>query len=153
MSNQEWVTEVTGGASLRDIGERIGVHHVTVSRRITEGRAETCVAIARAYDADPIKGLVAWGVITSGEASSGDADLALRGATDLQIAEEMVRRIKAGEATSFAYEPIEGLPIGRDRPAPRTDDEVLAQVTAEDLALAAGNVGADDDNADDHLDP
>lgn len=90
MTNQEWVREHTNGASLRALGERLNLNHVTVSRRIIEGDANTCIALARAYGQDPVEWLAGWGILTADEVAAGTVAEALRSATDLQLAEQLV---------------------------------------------------------------
>ncbi|WP_147283458.1 hypothetical protein [Rhodococcus sp. AG1013] len=93
---QAWVDAVSDGASLRALASVLEINHVTVRRRIEGKDASLAVDIARHYGADPIEGLIAFGVITGDEAKRGGVQFALTEASDLQLAEEMVRRIKAG---------------------------------------------------------
>ncbi|WP_336819788.1 hypothetical protein [Gordonia sp. MMO-8] len=109
MTNQEWVREHTNGASLRALGERLNLNHVTVSRRIIEGDANTCIALARAYGQDPVEWLAGWGILTADEVAAGTVAEALRSATDLQLAEQLVARIKAGDASPIVNDPIDNV--------------------------------------------
>ncbi|QDQ97948.1 hypothetical protein [Tomitella fengzijianii] len=145
MGNQQWVDEVTGGASLRAIGDRIGKNHVTVGRRIADGQPDICIAIARAYDADPIAGLVVWGVLSDGEVRAHVGTVALSDATDLELAEELVRRIKTGEHEGLTA-PIDNIVDIGER-APR--DHSL--VESDDLAVAFN--GEVDETTEDDFTP
>lgn len=62
----EWVQEVTGGASARQIAARTHRSHTTVSRWIRDGGAPADVVlnIAKAFGGDPIQGLLAAGLLT-----------------------------------------------------------------------------------------
>lgn len=108
MTNQRLVREATG-ASLRALGERLGLNHVTVGRRIDDGDANTCIAIARAYGQDPVEWLVSWGILTADEVKGASIDEALRDATQLQLAEALVGQIKASAVDPLVEAPLDNV--------------------------------------------
>lgn len=90
-----WVDRTTGGESLRQIARNIGVSHPTLSRQLTAAALDpyAVVAIARVYDADPLDGLVALGLITRREVRQGLRGLTLENASDQQLMDEVLRRL------------------------------------------------------------
>lgn len=57
----EWFRSTTGGDTQAQIAQRLGVSRATVARRFRRGVLDpnTVLAVARAYHADPIQGLLA----------------------------------------------------------------------------------------------
>lgn len=64
-----WVRDVTGGASARQIALRIHRGHTSMQRWLRTGDppAEVVIDVARAYQADPIAGLLAAGCLSKDE--------------------------------------------------------------------------------------
>lgn len=94
-----WVDHVTNGASARAIAAAIGGSNTTVARWSREENvpAEGAVAVARAYGADPIEALCAAGYLTDDDLVGAEVVGGLRGATTLQLVEELLRRTLIGE--------------------------------------------------------
>lgn len=94
---RDYVEQVTGGASLRSIAAATGYEPSTLSRQFVRKSVpvETVIAIARAYHGDILLGLVVGGFITEDEAAGFTGRGSLAEATDLQIAQETLRRMRA----------------------------------------------------------
>lgn len=65
----KWMLLITNGASANEISAKTGVSSSTIWRHKKDMSftAEEVIAIARAYHADPIAGLVAFGYLTEQE--------------------------------------------------------------------------------------
>lgn len=94
---REYVEQVTGGASLRSVAARTSIEPSTLSRQFARESVpvETVVAIARAYRGDLLLGLVIGGFITQDEAAEFTSRGSLADATDLQLAQETLQRMRA----------------------------------------------------------
>jgi len=89
---------IPAGSSVRAVAAATGADNKSAGRWLDSPRADWVIALARAYDADPIAGLVAAGFLTDADVRHTDVAAALRTATDLELAEEIYRRAAAGEA-------------------------------------------------------
>lgn len=106
---QQFLAASSNGASFREMGRASGINHSTIRRQLTgEGdlTAPVVVAIARAYEADVIAALVASGFVTESEAKGYAAGSKLKDASDVQLAQEILRRASTGEATGILTEPM-----------------------------------------------
>lgn len=94
---EAYLTRITHGASRRAIADAAGLEPSTLTRQLQRGRVpiETTVAIARAFRADLMEAFVEAGYITPSEATGLASRNALSAATDLQLAEEILRRVQA----------------------------------------------------------
>lgn len=91
-----WVAEVTGGASARAIGKRIGRSHTTVSRWLRDGgSAEAVIEIATGYEAPIVRALVDTGWISSEDADRAFAADSLRRVPNVVLTAEVHRRAVA----------------------------------------------------------
>ena len=90
---RDWLAEVTNGASLRSIADRVGEYNVTFTRRIDAGDAPTITAVAREYGVNPIPGLIAAGIITETDLDAYVHEVGIDAYSDLKLAEEIVERI------------------------------------------------------------
>ena len=95
---QEWVNEITGGASLRELGDKLHGNHVTIGRRIAAGDPQTAVDIARAYGANPLEPLVEIGFIRQDELYGFARGIALDEASELELAHAIVRKLEQAQA-------------------------------------------------------
>jgi len=105
-----YFAELTNSASFRQMGTHSGINHSTIRRQLIgegEPTAQLVVGLARAYNGNVLDALVAAGFITEEEAGSPNLAAALRDATDLELAQEIVNRSAAGSATKTLTEPIE----------------------------------------------
>ncbi|MGV0868742.1 hypothetical protein [Corynebacterium kalidii] len=74
-THREWLNEVTGGESLRQVDARTKLNYSTLSRQLREGRpltADQVLIVARAYNAEPIQALRDTGYL---EPHEGDPQL------------------------------------------------------------------------------
>ncbi|ROR94021.1 hypothetical protein EDD28_2451 [Salana multivorans] len=97
-TTEAWIIRVTDGDSLRQVALNSRIAVPTLTDQVRNGRVQpaTVVAIARAYGASPLSGLVALGLITDEEAEAGDLESALRRITDKALTDEILRRIEEG---------------------------------------------------------
>lgn len=91
---KEWVSKVTSHASTREIGRRIDMNHVTVSRHINSASVQFCIDLANAYDTNPIPGLLAAGAITEHQIDEYSRSHDLSDYSDLELAQEIVNRLQ-----------------------------------------------------------
>ncbi|MBF4628932.1 helix-turn-helix domain-containing protein [Curtobacterium flaccumfaciens] len=152
---QSYLREISTNQS--EIARATGVHSGTVSRWLagsSRPSATQVIAVARAYDRSPVLALVAADYLTREEVE-GEVRLtpgmSLAAFTELEIAEELVRRIEAGQTTA-----VSDSPLTVDHPAwanvgGAADDDAKAQLR-ENLSLrltlvpADGGIRVRDDN-------
>lgn len=128
-----------------EIARAAGVSTATVSRwfsRSTQPLAPQVIAVARAYGESPVVALVAAGYLTREEIEHEvklTPGMSLGEFSELEIAQELVRRIEAGETTEVSETPLEV-----DHPAwlrdARFPDPDAADVSAS-VSYWAGNDG------------
>lgn len=118
MSNaQTWYRSVVGDDAENAVAQRSGVRQTTLNRQLRQDTlsAESAVKIARAYGADLLEALVAVGLIKAPEAveirANVDIDriLAAEGlarATDVELAQEILRRARSEAPSSALKRPI-----------------------------------------------
>lgn len=152
MSDQvdDFFKAISGGASYRKMGSDSGIGYSTVRRQLTgEGdlTAGVVVALARAYGANVIEALKVAGFITAAEAGRPSLTDALRNATDVELAEEILRRALAGEATEALTGPIAPVIVGSFG---HTDDPVIPENAEEVWGSAAYSDTDDDPDPEDH---
>lgn len=114
MNNTDWPTylaEITTNQS--EIARTADISTGTVSRwfsRSSRPDAAQVIAVARAYNRSPLVALVAAGYLTRAEVEGEvqlTAGMTLAEFTELEIAQELVRRIEAGESTDVSDAPLE----------------------------------------------
>jgi hypothetical protein len=100
---EAYLSRITNGASRRAVADAAGIEPSTLTRQLQRGRVpvETTVAICRAFHADLLEAFVEAGYITSLEATGLTGRGALDAATDLQLAEEILRRVQAASSTDL----------------------------------------------------
>lgn len=95
----EWMLLTTNGASVNEISAKTGVSLSTIWRHKKDMSftAEEVIAIARAYHANPLAGLVAFGYLTEQEAGMPvDVEQsALEAASAKNLLEELTRRLES----------------------------------------------------------
>lgn len=105
----------TDGAAGARIAERTGIPESTISRWLSEKaepRPRQVVTVTRAYGANPIEGLIAAGYLTEDEIEAPQPRrLQIRDFTDIELAEETLRRIREGNA------PVLEAPYDENHPA------------------------------------
>lgn len=106
---QDFLASASGNASYREMGRVSGINHSTIRRQLTgEGEltAPVVVQLARAYSVNAVSALVAAGFITEDDASGFAIAAKLSGASDLELAHEILRRAMAGDASAALTGPI-----------------------------------------------
>lgn len=98
MDTVQWFKTTTGGDSVNAAAKASGLNQPTLARQINGGALspESIVAIARAYNADAIEGLIISGLITEADVSRHGAQTLLESITDRMIANEVWRRMADG---------------------------------------------------------
>lgn len=99
MDKAQWLNSATHNASAEGISETAKIPRATVFRRKRDMSftAEEVIAIARAYHANPLTGLVAFGYLTEQEAGMPvDVEQsALEAASAKNLLEELTRRLES----------------------------------------------------------
>ena len=94
-----WVREVTAGASARSIGKTVNRSHTAISRwlKAEEMPCEVVLEIARVYQADPIRGLIAAGYVTTDDLLAGGSRNLLSYVPSSMLIQELAHRSKSYE--------------------------------------------------------
>lgn len=99
MDKTQWLNNATHNASAEGISETAKIPRATVFRRKRDMSftAEEVIAIARAYHANPLTGLVAFGYLTEQEAGMPvDVEQSsLEAASAKTLLEELTRRLES----------------------------------------------------------
>ncbi len=94
----EYLKHLTDDASYRAIAERAQLEPSKLTRQLKgELKVQTVVAVTRAYGGNLLRAFVAAGFITEDEATSMAALSGIEKATDRELAEEILRRVRANE--------------------------------------------------------
>lgn len=110
MDTREWLNNVTNGDSLRTIEKKTGVSYGTInSQRTTGVSAENVIAVARGYGIPPVSALVVTEFLTPAEVDKGDPKAAIRNATEEDLAEEVLRRMKLPGTHAAFTTPVDEL--------------------------------------------
>ncbi|QOH55217.1 helix-turn-helix domain-containing protein [Rhodococcus rhodochrous] len=146
-SADQWVRQTVGDASLRKVAAEAGISQATLARQIREGTltAESVVKIARAYGVSVADGLQAIGVLTEEDVLPISVEKALQEATDEQLADEVLRRMKAGN--EIYDRPLSEVGMVRTL-KPRVPDVDLADLEGLDYV---SNKDDNSDPEDDHV--
>lgn len=127
----QWVRDVTNGDSGRKIAKRSGIHPATLNRQLAENALtpEHVVRIARGYGASAVEGLLALGVLTHDDLTAASAAASLAAATDEQLMDEVLRRMKAGQAD---YDkPLSEIEMDLSFPHPPSETYMVTHTTRE----------------------
>lgn len=90
---EDWVRKATGGATSRQVGQRIGHSHTTALKWMRDGASpEAVIALAVAYNADVIGALVAAGWLPAEDVANLNFDAALRRLSSVKLTAEIHRR-------------------------------------------------------------
>jgi transposase-like protein len=91
----DWLAVATNGASHRAIARALDLQSGALSRWIRTETipAQVIIDIARHYRANPIEALCVAGFLTQDEVSHAAADVEIKSATDLNLVDELHRRI------------------------------------------------------------
>lgn len=98
---QKWLDETINGASDREVALAVGeiFSNGSLSRWRREDATpspEALIAIARAYDANPIDALASAGYLDDADIQSADLIAAIKSANSQQLIEEIFRRSLMG---------------------------------------------------------
>lgn len=108
------ISDVTGGASLRDLGAVIGASKDKVSRELANNTLspDDIVAIAKHWNRSPVRVLIEAGRLERSDVIWEAGAIALSHATDEDLAEEVLARMTRGRAANNIFAaPIE-MPFG-----------------------------------------
>ncbi|WP_455005623.1 hypothetical protein [Corynebacterium propinquum] len=96
MEQIEWFKRVTRGDSAREIARRAGLNNRTVARQISneEFSTDIIIKVAEAYDESPVVALVDLGFMSSRWISEPGVLTALTRASDEQLTDELLRRLR-----------------------------------------------------------
>ena len=96
-----WYRAATRGDSVNAVAKRAGLVQTTLAAQVRRGELtpQSAVAIARAYEDDPLAALVAIGFLSDEEAAAHARGAALGDATDEELAREVWRRMASGAAS------------------------------------------------------
>lgn len=98
---------VTGERSVRAIAIQAGFDPSTLTRQVKSGiKAESVIDIARAYRLPVVSSLVRFGFLEESEAVEAAAEIALDSATDEQLAQEILDRVRRKQASPSLTEPV-----------------------------------------------
>lgn len=92
---EKWIMQVTNDASWRAIAETLGTTHSTIRRRLHSDPANVVLEVARMYDANPVYGLLCAECITRYDLREYHKVADLSEFDDLELANEIVRRLQA----------------------------------------------------------
>lgn len=98
MTTIEWFKRVTAGDSVNAAANAANLNQPTLSRQVHAGALspESIVAIARAYDADPIEGLIISGLVTEDDVRKHGAEVLIEHLSDRLLADEVWNRMQDG---------------------------------------------------------
>lgn len=147
-----WYRHVTGTDSVNAVAKRAGLVQTTLAAQVRKGELtpQSAVAIARAYQSDPLHALVAIGLVAADEVDAYARRVALGDVSDEELAREVWVRMSSGAASA---------PLTAPEPAPEEAPErpmSMQELKQQRLLEAAMpvDIAADDrpwagDDADD----
>lgn len=99
--NLSWYRAVTQEDSVNAVAKRAGLVQTTLAAQVRKGELtpQSVVAIARAYQSDPLSALVAVGFLTDEEVATYAHRAALGDASDEDLAREVWLRMSSGSAS------------------------------------------------------
>lgn len=105
MKPSEWLTSTTG-QSLAEIANETGISRRTLYSQAEKERfsVDNLRTISRHYDFSVVEAMLAMRLISAQEAKIDEVGAALRQATDEQLTDEILRRLKGG-STAFDTSP------------------------------------------------
>lgn len=111
MELSQWLATITGSATAQEIAAAGNLPKRTVQHQISTGRMslENKVLIGVAYGHHPLRTLIEWDIINPEWERIPDIDAALRLATEDQLADEVLRRMKIGVDSDALTTPVDDL--------------------------------------------
>lgn len=121
MEHNAWFEKVTQD-SVRKAAKYVGLTHRTLAYQLEKGSLspENVIAIAIAYGHHPVGALVDTGYLDEKWAQQIDPAHTLRMATEDQLADEVLRRMKLGQAHGALDTPIDELTERRSKKSNKT---------------------------------
>lgn len=111
MNLNDWLQNVTRGATAQEMALRADIPKRTVQSQIASGNmsAENIVRIAAAYSYHPLRALIDWSVVDESWAMRPDVKLALRLASEDDLADEILGRLSQLPNGGALTQPIDKL--------------------------------------------
>ena len=139
MELSQWLATITGSATAQEIAAAADLPKRTVQHQISTGRMslENKVLIGVAYGHHPLRTLIEWDIINPEWERIPDIDAALRLATEDQLADEVLRRMKIGVSSDAFTTPVDDLASRRSNVDVRHVDTELyvADMSPDEDAL------------------
>ena len=154
MDFPEWLATVTGDTQ-GDVAARIGMSRRTLQYQLTHGpKIETVIAIADAYDNNPLVALTKLGYVDERWLSElvGDVEGALTSAAEEALAEEVLRRMLSGRGADVFDTPVDDLMEARSKRAGASiravvdDDDPTAGIDPKRYAAHPRTENLEEDN-------
>lgn len=113
-----WYRHVTGTDSVNAVAKRAGLVQTTLAAQVRKGELtpQSAVAIARAYQSDPLHALVAIGLVAADEVDAYARRVALGDVSDEELAREVWVRMSSGAASAPLTAPEPAPEEPRERP-------------------------------------
>lgn len=107
MKHATWIKTTTGNASIRAIARTIDIPQRTLAAQVEDDRTtpENVIAIAIAYGTSPVDALVDTGYLPAEYAEP----VTLRGASEDDLADEVLRRMSCAGDHSRLHTPVDEL--------------------------------------------
>lgn len=107
MTHDTWIRTTTGNSSIRAIARRVGIAQRTLAAQVEDDRItpENVIAIAIAYGTSPVDALVDTGYLPAEYAEP----VTLRGASEDDLADEVLRRMSCAGDHSRLHTPVDEL--------------------------------------------
>ncbi|MGQ4544574.1 hypothetical protein ACUH97_08170 [Dermabacteraceae bacterium P13088] len=133
---KQWISKVTGEASMAAVAKEIGYAKATYSRQLQKNAIlpETVVAIARSYKASPLEGLMLLGLLNEDDLVEFRSVASLESATDEELAGEILRRLNATSRDNLSDPVNVSDPASNVTPINRaTREELYEGINEEEL--------------------
>lgn len=114
MNIREWIASITEDGT-NEIARKSGIAQRTFYNQLDKGTltAENVIRVAITYRAHPLRALIDTGFIDPAWASIPDIEAALRLATEDQLADEVLRRMKISPDSTVFDAPVDDLAARR----------------------------------------
>lgn len=144
MELNEWIAGITDDTA-QDIAAKAGLPKRTVQHQMNTGRMsiENIIKIAAAYSHHPLRTLIEWEIIDPAWASVPDIEAALRLATEDQLADEVLRRMKLAPDATLGDKTVDELAARRS-----TEANPDVPTTWQDHAVADHSPDHDEEDTD-----
>lgn len=94
--------------SREELAVSLDISIATLNRRKQDGfSAGDVIQAARHFGLSPVKALVSCGMLSQDDVDAAAQAASIAGFSDLDIAEEMVRRVADGTASGLAHDPLD----------------------------------------------